>query len=131
MSENNVKTPIKSVVSKSPFDTYYDMTLFSFRCPRFIISIVWQNYMCQFRSLEKTVNLPTPDLLQVALLDFCSRGNIEKLFALPCVSFSARGTNYLDGVISVDPSTSFYATQFIRSYAVFYNNFNQKNYLVK
>jgi len=69
--------------------------------------------------------------LQVALLDFCSRGNIEKLFALPCVSFSARGTNYLDGVISVDPSTSFYATQFIRSYAVFYNNFNQKNYLVK
>lgn len=117
-------------VEKLSFDTYSDLVLFSFRCPDFTLSISWRNYMSSFKSCDKTILLPSVELLTNALLDFCNKGNIERLFAISCVSFHSR-LCYIDGLISLSPSTTFYVNEFLRSYSKFYCTFDQNNYIIK
>lgn len=119
----------KPFVEKLAFDTYSDLVLFSWRCPDFTLSVSWRNFMSSFKSCDKTILLPSVELLSNALLDFCVTGNIERLFAISCVSFHSR-ICYIDGIISLSPSTSFYVEQFIKSYTKFYNNFNKDNYII-
>ena len=119
----------KRFVEKLAFDTYSDLVLFSFRCPDFTISVSWRNYMSSFKSCDKTILLPSIELLSNALLDFCNKGNIRRLFSISCVSFHSR-LCYIDGLISLSPSTTYYVEQFLKSYSKFYSSFNPNNYLI-
>lgn len=120
----------KPFVEKLAFDTYSDLVLFSFRCPDFTLSISWRNYMSSFKSCDKTILLPTSDLLADALFDYCSKGSVERLFAISCVSFHSR-VCYIDGIISLSPSTTYYVEQFLKAYSKFYINFDKNNYIIK
>ena len=120
----------KPFVEKLAFDTYSDLVLFSWRCPDFTLSVSWRNYMSSFKSCDKTILLPSVELLSNALLDYCNKGNVERLFAISCVSFHSR-LCYIVGIISFSPSTTYYVEQFIKAYSKFYNNFNQNNYILK
>lgn len=119
----------KRFVEKLAFDTYSDLVLFSWRCPDFTLSVSWRNYMSSFKSCDKTILLPSVELLSNALLDFCNKGNIERLFAISCVSFHSR-LCYIDGIVSLSPSCSYYVEQFFKSYTKFYSTFNPNNYII-
>lgn len=119
----------KPFVDKGAFDTYFDLVLFSWRCPDFSLSISWRNYMSSFKSCDKNILLPSVELLSDALLDYSNKGNIERLFAINCLSFHSR-VCYLDGCISLTPSTTYYVAQFLKAYSKFYHTFNKNNYIL-
>lgn len=120
----------KPFVEKGAFDTYCDLVLFSWRCPDFTLSISWRNYMSSFKSCDRNILLPAVDLLADALLDYSNKGNVERLFAISCLSFHSR-VCYLDGLITVTPSTMYYVEQFLKAYSKFYCNFDKNNYILK
>ena len=126
-----MKEPTYKFVEKYSYDTYYDLVLFAFRCPAFTCSIHWRNFLCQFKSCDKTIALPDPDLINNAFLDFGNSGNLEKLYAIPCVSFRGKLSSSVDGIICAEPSVMFYVAQFCKAYSVFYHSFNPKNFIIK
>ena len=126
-----IKEEVRKVaVNKSAYDLYYDLTLFAFRCEAFTFAIIWKDFLCQFRSCDKTILLPEPNIIRSAILDFAEHGDVEKMFALPCVYFRSSCFSYLEGFLSVQPSFHYYATQLIKAYTKFYNSFINKNFII-
>ena len=132
------KTPnAKGYFGKNPFDTVYDMKLFSFRCPEFIFSICWKDWLCHFKNINRNVCLPTPEELENVLWEFSQQGYIEKLFAMPMVEFTLchgvdclASVHYAGNVVIVSPQVSFYCHQLVKAYYNFYKNFNSQNYII-
>ena len=77
----------RQVLYKNPFDTYFDMTLFSYRCPEFTFSIFYRNYFNPNGTLSKNIDIPDPVILEDFFCKFADKGLLSPLFSLPCVDF--------------------------------------------
>lgn len=143
MASKNEKTLSKEsnsrrVLYKNPFDTYFDMTLFSYRCSEFVFRILYRNYFNPNGRLSDCIDLVDPHVLQDYLDKFAQNGVVAPLFTLRNVDFRLthgidvyQYDSYVGDILVVSAPLRFYLHQLVKAYALFYKNFNFRNYIIK
>lgn len=128
----------RRVLYKNPFDTYFDMTLFSYRCPEFVFRILYRNYFDPDGRLSDCIDLVDPHVLQEHLNKFAENGIVAPLFSLRNVDFRLthgidvyQYDSYVGDILVVSAPLRFYLHQLVKAYALFYKNFNFRNYIIK
>ena len=128
----------RQVLYKNPFDTFFDMTLFSYRCPEFTFSILYRNYFNVNGFVSQNIDIPDPIILEDSLHKFADKGELTPLFSLPSVDLRLTHgidvwshDSYAGDIVVCSASLRFYIGQLITAYSLFYKNFDFRNYLFK
>ena len=128
----------RQVLYKNPFDTFFDMTLFSYRCPEFTFSIFYRNYFNPNGTLSKNIDIPDPIILEDFLYKFADKGLLSPLFSLPCIDLRLthgidvwKHDSFVGDIVVCSAPLRFYVCQLIKAYAIFHKNFNFRNYIIK
>ena len=135
--KSDMKEP-KQVLYKNPFDTYFDLVLFSYRCPEFTFSLVYRNFFQVDGMLSQNISLVDPHVLQDYLYEFAEHGVIAPLFSLPNVDFRlTHGVDvyqrapYVGDIVVCAAPVLFYTCQLVKAYSLFHKNFDFRNYIIK